>query len=162
MRFPRSSPPGLVERIQTTMHRYRTHTCGALRASDIGSEVRLSGWCHRIRDHGGVLFIDLRDHYGLTQVRGRSRQPGLQGGRDAALGMGGARRRQGAARGPTAPRIPTCRPARSRSTSARSRFWDAAAELPHAGVRRAGLSRGHQGSSTASSTCVASICTTTS
>jgi aspartyl-tRNA synthetase len=50
------------------MHRYRTDTCGALRASDIGSEARLSGWCHRIRDHGGVLFIDLRDHYGLTQV----------------------------------------------------------------------------------------------
>jgi aspartyl-tRNA synthetase len=50
------------------MHRYRTHTCGALRETDIGTEVRLSGWCHRIRDHGGVLFIDLRDHYGLTQV----------------------------------------------------------------------------------------------
>jgi aspartyl-tRNA synthetase len=50
------------------MHRYRSHTCGALRESDIGSTVRLSGWCHRIRDHGGVLFIDLRDHYGLTQV----------------------------------------------------------------------------------------------
>src|SRR5437660_1764898 len=50
------------------MHRYRTHTCGALRESDIGAEVRLSGWCHRIRDHGGVLFIDLRDHYGLAQV----------------------------------------------------------------------------------------------
>ncbi|MBN8935872.1 MAG: aspartate--tRNA ligase [Rhizobiales bacterium] len=50
------------------MHRYRSHTCGALRESDIGTEVRLSGWCHRIRDHGGVLFIDLRDHYGLTQV----------------------------------------------------------------------------------------------
>ncbi len=50
------------------MHRYRTHTCGALRDSDIGKDVRLSGWCHRIRDHGGVLFIDLRDHYGLTQV----------------------------------------------------------------------------------------------
>jgi aspartyl-tRNA synthetase len=49
------------------MHRYRSHTCGALRASDIGQGVRLSGWCHRIRDHGGVLFIDLRDHYGLTQ-----------------------------------------------------------------------------------------------
>src|SRR5664279_1245159 len=51
-----------------TMHRYRSHTCGALREGDIGKAVRLSGWCHRIRDHGGVLFIDLRDHYGLTQV----------------------------------------------------------------------------------------------
>ena len=51
-----------------TLHRYRSHTCGALRESDIGKEVRLSGWCHRIRDHGGVLFIDLRDHYGLTQA----------------------------------------------------------------------------------------------
>jgi aspartyl-tRNA synthetase len=50
------------------MHRYRSHTCGALRASDIGNDVRLSGWCHRVRDHGGVLFIDLRDHYGVTQV----------------------------------------------------------------------------------------------
>ncbi|CAH1660376.1 Aspartate--tRNA(Asp/Asn) ligase [Hyphomicrobiales bacterium] len=50
------------------MHRYRSHTCGALRGTDIGEKVRLSGWCHRIRDHGGVLFIDLRDHYGLTQA----------------------------------------------------------------------------------------------
>jgi aspartyl-tRNA synthetase len=50
------------------MHRYRTHDCGALRPDQIGSTVRISGWCHRIRDHGGVLFIDLRDHYGLTQV----------------------------------------------------------------------------------------------
>src|SRR5947208_3218889 len=49
------------------MHRYRSHTCGALRESDIGQTARLSGWCHRIRDHGGVLFIDLRDHYGLAQ-----------------------------------------------------------------------------------------------
>jgi len=50
-----------------TMHRYRSHTCGALRAADIGTQARLSGWCHRIRDHGGLLFIDLRDHYGITQ-----------------------------------------------------------------------------------------------
>ncbi|MEH2533811.1 aspartyl-tRNA synthetase [Bradyrhizobium sp. AZCC 1588] len=49
------------------MHRYRSHTCGALREGDIGQIARLSGWCHRIRDHGGVLFIDLRDHYGITQ-----------------------------------------------------------------------------------------------
>jgi aspartyl-tRNA synthetase len=51
----------------SVMHRYRTHTCGALRDTDAGVSVRLSGWCHRIRDHGGVLFIDLRDHYGMTQ-----------------------------------------------------------------------------------------------
>jgi aspartyl-tRNA synthetase len=50
------------------MHRYRTHTCGALRSADIDTTVRLSGWVHRVRDHGGVLFIDLRDHYGITQV----------------------------------------------------------------------------------------------
>src|SRR5208283_1704956 len=50
------------------MHRYRTHTCGALTLAEDGADVRLSGWCHRIRDHGGLLFIDLRDHYGLTQV----------------------------------------------------------------------------------------------
>ena len=49
------------------MHAYRTHNCGALRASDAGKTARLSGWVHRKRDHGGLLFIDLRDHYGLTQ-----------------------------------------------------------------------------------------------
>ena len=49
------------------MHSYRTHTCGALGLADDGAAVRLSGWCHRIRDHGGLLFLDLRDHYGLTQ-----------------------------------------------------------------------------------------------
>ncbi|MBL4725975.1 MAG: aspartate--tRNA ligase, partial [Rhizobiaceae bacterium] len=50
------------------MHRYRSHSCEALRKSDIGTKIRLSGWVHRVRDHGGLLFIDLRDHYGLTQI----------------------------------------------------------------------------------------------
>ncbi|MGV8839743.1 MAG: aspartate--tRNA ligase [Bauldia sp.] len=50
------------------MHAYRSHTCGALRATDVGATVRLSGWVHRVRDHGGLLFIDLRDHYGITQI----------------------------------------------------------------------------------------------
>ena len=50
------------------MHAYRSHTCAALTAADVGKTVRLSGWVHRVRDHGGVLFIDLRDHYGITQV----------------------------------------------------------------------------------------------
>src|SRR6476469_6367056 len=49
------------------MHAYRTHTCGALRAADAGHQARLSGWVHAKRDHGGLLFIDLRDHYGITQ-----------------------------------------------------------------------------------------------
>lgn len=49
------------------LHRYRSHTCNQVRESHIGTSIRLSGWCHRIRDHGGVLFIDLRDHYGMTQ-----------------------------------------------------------------------------------------------
>ena len=50
------------------MHKYRTHTCGELTAANIGDTVKLSGWIHRKRDHGGVYFIDLRDHYGVTQL----------------------------------------------------------------------------------------------
>ncbi|WP_029917321.1 aspartate--tRNA ligase [Caulobacter sp. UNC358MFTsu5.1] len=61
----------------TSTHAYRTHTCGALRASDTGNAVRLSGWIHRKRDHGGLVFIDLRDHYGLTQLVLHPETPGF-------------------------------------------------------------------------------------
>ena len=60
------------------MHAYRTHTCGALRSTDAGANVRLSGWIHRKRDHGGLLFIDLRDHYGLTQLVLHPETPGFE------------------------------------------------------------------------------------
>ena len=59
------------------MHAYRTHTCGALRAADVGQTVRLSGWIHRKRDHGGLMFVDLRDHYGLTQLVLSPETPGF-------------------------------------------------------------------------------------
>ena len=57
------------------MHAYRSHTCAQLTAADVGKTVRLAGWVHRVRDHGGVLFIDLRDHYGITQVLADSESP---------------------------------------------------------------------------------------
>lgn len=59
------------------MHPYRTHTCAQLSASEVGQTVRLSGWIHRKRDHGGVLFVDLRDHYGITQIVADSDSPAL-------------------------------------------------------------------------------------
>jgi aspartyl-tRNA synthetase len=59
------------------MHAYRTHKCAELRASNVGDSVRLSGWIHRKRDHGGVLFVDLRDHYGMTQIVADSDSPAL-------------------------------------------------------------------------------------
>ncbi|MBW8785364.1 MAG: aspartate--tRNA ligase [Novosphingobium sp.] len=59
------------------MHPYRSHTCGALTRAEVGAVVRLSGWVHRKRDHGGVLFVDLRDHYGITQIVADSDSPAL-------------------------------------------------------------------------------------
>ena len=50
------------------MHAFRSHTCGELRAANVGQSVRLSGWIHRKREHANALFIDLRDHYGITQI----------------------------------------------------------------------------------------------
>ncbi|MEW2082258.1 aspartate--tRNA ligase [Streptomyces sp. NPDC005283] len=60
------------------MHRYRSHTCGELRASDVSADVRLSGWLHNRRDLGGILFIDLRDHYGITQLVARPGSPAYE------------------------------------------------------------------------------------
>ncbi|OZA92943.1 MAG: aspartate--tRNA ligase, partial [Erythrobacter sp. 34-65-8] len=59
------------------MHAYRTHTCAQLGQSHVGEEVRLSGWVHKKRDHGGVLFVDLRDHYGMTQIVADADSPAL-------------------------------------------------------------------------------------
>ncbi len=64
---------------------YRSHTCGALRAADVGRSVRLSGWVHRKRDHGGLLFIDLRDHHGLTQCVFHAGSPALAAAEAARL-----------------------------------------------------------------------------
>ncbi len=60
------------------MHAYRSHTCADLNTAHVGQTVRLSGWVHRVRDHGGVLFIDLRDHYGITQVLADSDSPAFK------------------------------------------------------------------------------------
>jgi aspartyl-tRNA synthetase len=110
------------------MHRYRSHTCGALRDSHIDQTVRLSGWCHRIRDHGGVLFIDLRDHYGLTQCVADPDSPAFKIAETLRSEWvvkidGKVRRRPGGTENAN------CRPAMSRSYR-RHRGAGPAAELP--------------------------------
>ncbi|MFN3938501.1 MAG: aspartate--tRNA ligase [Gemmobacter sp.] len=59
------------------MHPYRSHTCAQLSAADVGQTVRLAGWVHRVRDHGGVVFVDLRDHYGITQILADADSPAI-------------------------------------------------------------------------------------
>ena len=99
------------------MHAYRTHTCAQLTKDNVGETVRLSGWVHNERDHGGVLFVDLRDHYGITQIvadEDSEALPILDKKLESVVTIDGT----GLA---TALRsTPTCRPAKSRSSRARS------------------------------------------
>ncbi len=75
--FTGGAGPRRETRDRNVMHAYRTHHCAQLTAAQVGETVRLSGWVHRKRDHGGVLFIDLRDHYGITQIVADSDSPAL-------------------------------------------------------------------------------------
>ena len=125
-----------------TMHRYRTHHCGDLRQADDGQAIRLSGWCHRIRDHGGVLFIDLRDHYGLTQCVVDPDSPAFKQAEKLRSEFvvridGDVRKRPAGTENAEMPTGPD-RGLRPRDRSARPRRRSAAA-----GVRRSALSRGH-------------------
>ena len=144
------------------MHRYRSHTCGELRATDVGTDVRLSGWLHNRRDLGGILFIDLRDHYGITQLVVRPGTPAYEAARQLGQGVRGPRRRPG--RGPRGaenvnPELPTgeVEVEVARGRGARRRRPAALHGLP-----RGRRQRGDGGWSTASSTCAASACTATS
>ena len=141
MRFSRASRKS-PHKPDPSMHRYRTHTCGALRESDIGKNVRLSGWCHRIRDHGGVLFIDLRDHYGLTQVVADPDSPAFKDAEklraEWVVRIDGKVRKRPA--GTENPDLPT---GLVEVYIARDRGAGPGGRIAHAGVRRAGISGGY-------------------
>ena len=123
--------------------RYRTHTCGVLRPEHVGQTVRLAGWVHRKRDHGQLLFIDLRDHYGVTQcvvhagVDARSRSP-KRCRLESVIGVDGRGHRR--ARRRTSTR--RCRPATSRSWSTQIEVLSTAETLPFQVAGTPGDSRG--------------------
>jgi hypothetical protein len=123
-----------------TMHAYRSHTCGALRSTDAGSNVRLSGWVHRKRDHGGLLFIDLRDHYGLTQLVLHPETPGFavveRLRAESVIRVDG----EVVARGRDGQRQPADR--RDRGARQGGRGPVGSRRTAAAGLRRAGVSRG--------------------
>ena len=143
------------------MHRYRTHTCGALRESDIGQTVRLSGWVHRVRDHGGVLFIDLRDHYGLTQVVADPDSPAFKDAEklrsEWVVRVDGKVRKRPA--GTENPDLPTGADRGLRDRDRGAGPGGANCRCRCSATRNI---RRRSGSSTASSTCAATGCTTTS
>ena len=133
---------------------YRTHTCGALRAADAGATARLSGWVHRRRDHGQLIFLDLRDRHGITQVvdrqggrarRPRHREPGPERVR---------RHRRGRAspRGCPGRRTRACRPARSSSGRPTSRSCPRRRRRPSTSTTRTPRSTRPSASATATST----------
>ena len=102
----------------------------SLREGEIGETVRLSGWCHRIRDHGGVLFIDLRDHYGMTQCVADPDSPAFETAETLRSEWVVRVDGQGARNARRAPRIPKCRPAQVEVYVTEIEVLGPAAELP--------------------------------
>ena len=142
------------------MHAYRTHTCGALRAADAGQPARLSGWVHAKRDHGGLLFIDLRDHYGITQCVFPAGSPAFAAADavrpESVITVTGQVVPREA--GTVNPRLPT---GEIELRVARPRRAVGGRGAADAGGRRRAVPRGHPPADTASSTCGARSCTAT-
>ena len=123
-----------------SLHRYRSTTCGGLRSSNIGSVARLSGWVHRVRDHGGVLFIDLRDHHGLTQVVADPDSPAFKMAEKLRSRMGRARSTARSAGAPDGTDNSDLATGEIEVYATEIEVLSEAKELPVAGFRRAGLS----------------------